>query len=520
MNDLRVLFFEITSKCNANCKHCGSRCDINSPEGISKELFCSVLDDVKENFGTKSVMLNITGGEPLIRKDLFEIMKYASNLGFSWGMVTNGTLITKDVIEKMKETKMSTISISIDGVGKTHEDFRGLPGSFDRILSNIKLLKKAKILEHIQVTFIANKKNIGDLEELYNILNDIGIDSLRISSIDPIGRAEDNKDLLLEKNDFIYLSEFIKEKNKIKKNLPCVWSCSHYLGKYLDREFRCMTGINVGSILSNGDIFVCPNVPRKPELIQGNIKVDKFSEVWKNGFKEFRNRKLVDKCEKCSYKDKCKGDSLHTFDFDKNEPKFCYKDIFEVSLEKYKEALSKELGDVKVLLIGPDENVPEIIILPEAFNDIKNYFHMGKFNPTSMYEQQMGLVGEKIENSYFVRYVFPSFLKNRTNNMAYVDNSTIVNALEETNIIKDNLRKLGYNESVYNLEFLGFAHSHPMDTDFCYSEGDEKFHKNLYKMFGDYIGVLINPQENLIVGFYGKDCEQATLKLIKKVKNK
>ena len=83
-NDLKVLFFEVTQKCNAHCNHCGSQCDINSEEGISSEYFKSALLDIKQNLGT-NIMLNITGGEPLIRKDLFDITEYANKLGFDWG---------------------------------------------------------------------------------------------------------------------------------------------------------------------------------------------------------------------------------------------------------------------------------------------------------------------------------------------------------------------------------------------------------------------------------------------------
>lgn len=337
--DLKVLFFEVTKKCNAKCEHCGSRCDINEPDGISKEMFINVLKDVKENIGT-NLMLNITGGEPLIRRDLFDIMNYANKLGFSWGMVTNGTLINDNVIYNMKRTGMSTISISLDGMKEVHESFRKLPnGSFDKIIENIIKLKESKFLEHIQVTFIASKKNIYELPSLYRMLSNIGIDSLRISSIDPIGRAKDNMDLMLDKNDFEYLINFIKQSNK-NKELKCIWSCSHYFGNTdfpddTGRYFSCNTGKSVASILSNGDIFVCPNVPRIPELIQGNIYSDKFSEVWKNKFEFFRNRPLNKECNNCNNKKYCNGDSLHTWDFENNKPLYCYKKVFKKEKQVY-----------------------------------------------------------------------------------------------------------------------------------------------------------------------------------------
>ena len=524
-NELKVLFFEVTSKCNAHCDHCGSRCDINQEDGISNELFKKVLLDVKENIGIEA-MLNITGGEPLMRKDLFEITGFAKKLGFDWGMVTNGTLINDDNIKLMKQTKMSTISISIDGMKETHESFRHLPGSFDNILLNIQKLQKANFLEHIQVTFIANKRNINELPILWKTLNNLNIDSLRISSIDPIGRANDNKELLLDKNDFDYLFNFIKETNK-KNELLCLWSCSHYFGNTiipdtLGRHFSCKTGINVASILSNGDIFACPNIPRLPHLIQGNIKNDKFSYIWKNKFKPFRNRILNEECNKCKHRKYCNGDSFHTWDFEKNKPNFCYKNLKEITpINKYNsfdEYIIRKYGNVKKICYNSKkENRANIIFEPNAFDFLNSFFHLGTKNPISMYEQQVSLFGFKENNNYIVKYVVPSLLKNRTRNMGYVDRETIENAKEELEIIKENFNLSDDKDDyIKELKFLGFAHSHPLDVDFCYSDNDYYWHQDMIQEFGDYIGVLINPSKNLITGFYTKECIQANIILLKK----
>ena len=122
-----------------------------------------------------------------MRKDLFEIMNYANKLGFSWGMVTNGTLINKETISNMKKSGMSTISISLDGMEEIHESFRKLPkGSFNRIIKNIIALKNANFLEHIQVTFIASKKNIYELPALYRMLCNLKIDSPTLQGRKPL----------------------------------------------------------------------------------------------------------------------------------------------------------------------------------------------------------------------------------------------------------------------------------------------------------------------------------------------
>lgn len=333
---LKDLFIEITSMCNAKCEHCGSSCgDKITNNEISAYDLKKALYNIAEKYNPQHVLLNITGGEPLMRKDLFEIMDYANKLGFRWGMTSNGMLINDKIIEKMVETNMETISISIDGLKETHEKFRKVPNSFDRIIENIKKLQKEKSIKIVQVTTVANKKNLNELEELYKLMIELNIVSWRVINVDPIGRAKENNEILLDAKDYLYLWDFIKEKRNENK-LNVEYGCSHYLDLDYEKEIRdtyfiCTAGLYVASILSNGDISVCPNVERRPEFIQGNIKTDNFVDIWENKFKIFRNEDRT-KCEQCSKCDKwkyCLGDSFHTFNFDDKKPNFCIKTIYE-----------------------------------------------------------------------------------------------------------------------------------------------------------------------------------------------
>lgn len=535
-NLLHTLFFEVTSRCNALCDHCGSRCTASKKDELSPEIFKKVLDNVAKNFGTRSIMLNITGGEPLIRKDLFEITAYADSLGFKWGLVTNGMLITDDVISKMRETHMSTITISLDGMKKTHEEFRHVPGSFDRIISAIEKLKKANFVEHIQVTFIATKKNISELPEVYRLLSMLKIDSLRISGIDPIGRAKDNGDLMLSTEDYYFLFDFIKKHSS--SELPVVWSCTHYFGNTENtvdptgKKFACYTGIHVASVLSNGDIFGCPNIPRRKELIQGNVLTDDFCEVWKNKFEFYRNpnRTKAKQCESCEYWNYCKGDSFHTFDFETNTPQFCYKKLFKKKddLEKMKDVsyndilalLMKKNGEMQHLTVEPSkfEASKTVIFTPQATKDLYSIFHYGECHPSNLYEEQAALIGNNLNGVFLVKYVVPAILYNRARNMATMDDFCLNQIMDEISIINENIPKsdLIYQDSFGNVQFLGFAHSHPQETDLRFSTHDTKNHRDFVKQFGDFISIILNPQKEKIVGFSGEECEQVKLILLSK----
>lgn len=331
---LKDLFIEMTLRCNAKCEHCGSNCDDNiHSDEIGSEHLKRVLEDIAQNYDASEVILNITGGEPLLRKDLFEIMDHAVKLGFHWGMTTNGMLITDEILKEMERTKMETISISLDGLEETHESFRKVPNSYKKIIESIKKLQKVKTIKVVQITTVANKKNLHELEDMYKLMQDLSIQSWRILNVDPIGRAKSNSGILLDKDEYIYLFEFIRRLRE-ENLLNVEYGCSHYLDLKYEKELRdtyfiCSAGIYVASILSNGDIYVCPNVERRCELIQGNIKTDKFVDVWENKFKFFREEtsKSCIKCKKCKSWNYCCGDSLHTWDFDKNEPRFCIKDL-------------------------------------------------------------------------------------------------------------------------------------------------------------------------------------------------
>ncbi len=331
---LKSLFLELTSRCNLSCLHCGSDCGSGAakiPE-LSTDQYKKILYDVKREFDISKLMLNITGGEPLIRSDFFEIMDYANRLGYIWGMTSNGTLIDDSVAEKLYKSGMRTISISIDGLEKTHDELRGRSGSYTAAMKGIAALIEHGKFEHIQVTTVVNHKSIRELPDMFDIFKNMDITSWRIANIEPIGRARTLSDLLLNKDDFKYLMDFITEKRL--SGYPVTYGCCHYLGlKYealvRDWYFRCNAGIYVASIMSNGDIGACLDIERRPELIQGNVLKDDLKDVWDNRFEIFR-RDLSDKnpaCRQCGSREFCRGDSYHSWDYDKNEPMLCLKNI-------------------------------------------------------------------------------------------------------------------------------------------------------------------------------------------------
>lgn len=330
--ELRHLFLELTMRCNEKCLHCGSWCGDVKSEELPFEIYKRLLDEVKADMGTKGKMLCITGGEPLLRRDFFEIMGYASSIGFHWGMTSNGTLITPEIAQKLYSAGMGTISISIDGLEKTHDAFRQTRGGWQKAMAGVQNLVDIGKFKAVQVTTVVTHQNIGELDALFEIFDKMDIDSWRVINMEPMGRAKDHPELLLTPDDYRYMFEFIR--NKRMAGEPVCYGCSHYLGMEYEREVRdwyflCTAGLYTASITANGDIIACLDIERRPEFVQGNILKDRFSEVWRDRFEIFR-RDLDDeneKCRSCPEKGFCHGDSYHSWNFDEHKPNLCFKDI-------------------------------------------------------------------------------------------------------------------------------------------------------------------------------------------------
>lgn len=352
--ELRTLFIEMTCRCNEHCRHCGSSCgDYKEENPLTTEELKRFLEQIQADFPLKGMRLCVTGGEPLLREDFFEVMAYAKKLGFGWGMTSNGTLITKEVAKKLHECGMKTISISLDGLKDEHEWFRQSPGSYEKTIAGIRNLIEENGFHHVQITTVVTHRNIGQLEEMYREFSKIGVRSWRVINIEPIGRAKEQPGLLLTPDEYKQLFSFIAkyrfgdEKVRIRRKtgngalagwmpgdpMEVTYGCSHYLGPDVEREVRkwyflCNAGVYTASVMYNGDITACLDIERRPELVQGNIRKDRFADVWNDGFKIYRtDYRKTGPCADCPDYSFCAGDAFHTWNFDEMRPNLCLKGI-------------------------------------------------------------------------------------------------------------------------------------------------------------------------------------------------
>lgn len=327
---LRWLFFEITDRCNLRCRHCGSSCTAEG-QFLTAEDVERTLSTIR---GDKPTVC-LTGGEPMLHPEFFEIAGLVKSMGFNWGMTTNATLIDDAAAEKLRQAGMSTVSVSLDGLEDSHDALRQRRGAWRLALRGLEALQKAGF--EPQVTTVLHRENFGELEQLYDLLRGMGITSWRPINVEPIGRACESDDLLLTPEQFSALLSYICGKRFDPDNpMEVTFGCSHYLGvekerMVRDHYFLCGAGILTASVRSNGDICACLDVENRPELVQGNIRKDDFMDVWLNKFDAFRRDRTADcqRCVDCSERFICGGDSTHTWDFDKKEPLLCYLEAMQ-----------------------------------------------------------------------------------------------------------------------------------------------------------------------------------------------
>ena len=313
---LRQLFWECTLRCNLHCRHCGSDCKNDSAvKDMPKNAFLEGLDDVKKVTDPHKVMVIVTGGEPLMRRDLEECGREMYEKGFPWGMVSNGFALTKNRLDRLMESGLRAITISLDGVGEDHEWMRGVPGSFKRAAEAISMVSATPDLVSDVVTCV-NKRNFDKLPEIKDFLWSLGVKSWRLFTVFPVGRAAEDPDLQLSNEQFRGLMEYIKSCRK--DGLDVSYGCEGFLGNYegdvRNGFFFCKAGVSVGSVLADGSISACPSI--RADYHQGNIYKDNFMDVWENQFRPYRNHEWMrkDECADCKWFRYCRGNGMHLRD--------------------------------------------------------------------------------------------------------------------------------------------------------------------------------------------------------------
>lgn len=329
-HELNYLFWECTTRCNLQCRHCGSDCTASSGEAdMPLADFIRALDTIPQSAVVPRFTVVLTGGEPLLRPDLPEIGRALRGRGMGWSIVSNGWLYDQAMHQRLMAAGLGALTISLDGLEVDHDWMRGREGCFVRTRQAIAIAAAERRLNFDVVTCV-NQRNLPHLQEIHDLLASLGVPQWRIFTIIPIGRANDHPELHLTNAQFVELMEFIKQKRQQKNPLMNVtFSCEGYLGRYecevRQNPYFCHAGINIASVLIDGTISACPNIDRDA-FGQGNIYRDNFFEVWQNRFEPFRQRDWARRgqCRDCKVFGRCLGGGMHNWHGDCSQVLNCH----------------------------------------------------------------------------------------------------------------------------------------------------------------------------------------------------
>jgi len=247
---LKSIYWEITSKCNLNCKHCYNGENLSKGSVFDREKSLETIR-LLASYGIKDIF--ITGGEPLLNENLFFILERCYDKGISPSVLTNGTLINDFTSSKFHRTAVKAVQISFDGVGKTHELIRG-KDTFDKIGSAIDSLGKYKVPVILKTTI--TKHNKDNLEEVVKYSNDRGI-MIKFSLAQEMGNTEKNQAMISPKDYFnLFLKLYSLKKQGSNITLPD-FAIEEYLtsGKI---SSRCGAGRDLAVITFDNKLLPCP----------------------------------------------------------------------------------------------------------------------------------------------------------------------------------------------------------------------------------------------------------------------
>lgn len=320
--DLTYLFWECTLRCNLRCAHCGSDCEARSPhrELETREIL-DVLDTIAEDFDTSRIFVSITGGEPLVRRDLVEVVAHMTRVGLRSCIVTNGTLLGDREAAALVEAGMRTVTVSVDGLEPEHDAVRGA-GTFAKALRGLAAARRAGMTT-VEAVTCARPANLDGLPALERAVRDAGADLWRLITIDRMGRggADGARDLWLEPPEVRRLLDFVAARRAALERAGDAFgvrfSCGGFLGVRRERTVRpeggqCYAGSAIASILCDGEVGACPSLPREWAR-QGSVRDKRFSAIWRDGFQAYRElgRRRDGLCTDCSWFDTCLGGGLH-----------------------------------------------------------------------------------------------------------------------------------------------------------------------------------------------------------------
>ncbi|MBU7028690.1 MAG: radical SAM protein [Theionarchaea archaeon] len=298
------IVWDVTSRCNLKCKHCYVEAESKKTEEPSTEEAKAIIDQLKK---AKVFTLSFSGGEPLLRDDLFELLEYATK-SLVVDVASNGLLIDEDIANQLKSTGIAYMQLSFDGLEDAHDYLRGRKGAFNRLMETIEILKRVGL--RFGVTSVIYRKNVHEIKEMIELAEKLGAFTIRFYRLIYTGRGKELTSLDLTSSEY-------------KKALQDVYSHKGKISAVADEAFGfllhgrenphqwvgCQAGRTIAGIKANGQVVPCPMFS-DPVFYCGKVPDEDFTDIWVNSpvLSQFRTLDNIHgKCHACRYLYQCGG---------------------------------------------------------------------------------------------------------------------------------------------------------------------------------------------------------------------
>ncbi|HEY3418183.1 MAG TPA: radical SAM protein [Armatimonadota bacterium] len=322
-NNIRLVFWELTARCNLQCQHCRAEAQEDFAAGeLTTEEILRVAREIRE---AADPIMVLTGGEPLARPDFFTIAEECVGLFSQVALATNGTLIDEEMARRIVDTGIKRVSISFDGARpETHDKFRGVPGSFQAALDGFDALKRAGMSMQANVT--VTRHNLAEVEDILNMLLEHGADAFHVFMLVPVGcGAEIGEETRLSPQQTEDVLAWLCEKTfDLRGRLHIKATCAPTYYRIMRDVARrrgidlaagqgmhavtrgCLAGSGVCFVSRTGEVQPCGYLP----VVVGNVRETKLGDIWRDSevFAQLRDTSLLTgKCGLCGYRKVCQG---------------------------------------------------------------------------------------------------------------------------------------------------------------------------------------------------------------------
>lgn len=306
-----IVGWELTLACNLRCEHCGSTAGQPRPVELTTAEALDVCDQLPDLLVRE---VDFTGGEPLVRADWLEIAQRLHELGINTKLITNGVLLGKENVSRLKESGVERVGVSLDGLEQTHDALRARSGLFQRVIRGIERLLEAGVPVTPMTTLTS--QNVGQLPSIHSLLRSLGVDFWQVQPIFPLGRAADFGNLRLSEADYLRIGEFAESLFAAGPESPPCLIPGDSFGYYTRYDKRtpawggCSAGLVLCGICSDGQVKGCLSMP--DSFVEGDLRERDLWDIWfdANAFqynRRFSEKDLGPNCRGCEMAAKCRG---------------------------------------------------------------------------------------------------------------------------------------------------------------------------------------------------------------------